>query len=63
MIDARITKVGAEVYLTGVREARNIALTYAYWSRRNDVYKYLSYGHAGFWPYSSWGFGYPINWR
>ncbi len=67
--DARIGKLAAEVYYDGVREARNIALHYAYHTHRYDKYKYLSYGYYGYnYPYDhgyrgGYQVGYPINWR
>ncbi len=62
--DARIAKLAAEVYYQGVREARDIALDYAYYTRRYDQYKYLSYGYYGYnYPHHGGGhrIGYPIG--
>jgi hypothetical protein len=69
--DARIAKLAAEVHYTGVREARDIALNYAHYTRRYDKYKYLSYGYYGYnHPYGvgagyrgGYPIGYPNRWR
>jgi hypothetical protein len=63
--DARIVKLGAEVYADAVLDAREIALRYAYYGTPNEIYKYkyLNYGYYGYgYPYYGHQMGYPIGW-
>lgn len=48
---ARITHLTAEAYYVGIVEARDIAMNYAYYLRRYDVYRYAAQPVAYDYPY------------
>ena len=60
--DARVAKLAAEVNFIGVLEIAEEALDFAYHTHRFDQYRYLSYGHYGYYG-SPYTVGYPYNWR
>jgi hypothetical protein len=56
MDDARISYLGADAYLGEVIWARDLALSYAYWSHRYDPYNYYPWSSvASGYPYYSYG--------
>jgi hypothetical protein len=70
--NARVEKVASASLAEGAIEARNIALTYAYWLHRYDPYTYSGgvsngypiYFDGGYTPYNAgfgYGYGYGIN--
>ena len=59
VFDARVALVAAQSYLAGVKEARGIALDYAYYTRRHNPYRVMGYDPYGFNPYYyAYGNGY-----
>jgi hypothetical protein len=56
--DSKIGYLAADSLLQSTIHAREIALDYAYWSHRWDIYRYLqvgAYDYDGYYPY---GFAY-----
>ena len=48
VFDQKVAHVAANAYLQGLREARGIALDYAYWIRRHNPYRVMGYDPYGF---------------
>jgi len=59
VFDSKVAHVAAQAYMSGLKEARGIALDYAYWVRRYNPYRVFGYDPYGFNPYSyAYGNGY-----
>lgn len=56
--DARINRLGAEAYLTGVLEARSIAFNYVYFINKYNKYAQGYQYAGGAVPYYGYGYGY-----
>jgi hypothetical protein len=58
--DAKINRLGAEAYLDGVLEARDIALHYTYWINKHNKYgQGYRYAGGGYGYDLGYGYGYP----
>ncbi len=48
VFDQKVAHVASQTYLAGLKEARGIALDYAYWVRRHNPYRVMGYDPYGF---------------
>lgn len=59
VFDQKVAHVASQTYLSGLKEARGIALDYAYWVRRHNPYRVMGHDPYGFHrAYYSYGNGY-----